>query len=174
MDATHEEWRPIVGYEGLYEVSDLGRVKSLARKVLRQREGRRDHFITIPERILRAVPMKRGGYPCVQLSKRNVEIHHRVHQLVLETFVGPKPRLDSEVRHLNDIPTDNRLVNLTWGTKSENMRDAVRNGGHANASKTHCKRGHEFTPENTAPNSGGGRRCRACRRLVEGKGSPEK
>ena len=77
---------------------------------------------------------------------------YRVQKLVLDAFVGPRPA-GAVARHLNDIGIDNRLVNLAWGTASENMRDCATNGNHHNAKKTHCKRGHAFTPENTGPNN---------------------
>jgi hypothetical protein len=164
MDATPEQWRPVVGYEGLYEISDCGRVKSVARKVLRRRAGRRDHYITIIERILRPCRVKRGGYFAVQLSKDGIERSYKVHHMVLDAFVGPRLSSRSDGRHLNDVPTDNRLSNLAWGTRADNQHDMLRNGNHANAKKTHCKWGHEFTPENTKPQRSG-RACRECHRI---------
>jgi hypothetical protein len=90
-----------------------------------------------------------------------------IHDLVLETFVGPKPP-GACVRHLNGNSRDNRLENICYGTYSENMYDRVAHGNHPHAGKTHCKRGHEFTPENTyvIPASGS-RQCLTCRRLIQ-------
>lgn len=59
---------------------------------------------------------------------------------------------------------DNRLTNLRWDSRSGNISDQVRDGTHNNARKTHCKWGHEFTPENTGKQSNGGRRCITCHR----------
>jgi hypothetical protein len=162
VNATQEQWRPVVGYEGLYEVSDLGRVRSLARRVPHGRLG----HITVTERILKPVAVMRGGYASVMLSQGGAERHYKVHHLVLCAFVGPMPEGDAHTRHLNDLPTDNRLVNLKWGTRAENMRDAVRNGGHYNASKTRCIHGHEYTPENTVRQPTG-RKCRECKNAYE-------
>jgi hypothetical protein len=69
--------------------------------------------------------------------------------------------------HNNGVKTDNRAANLRWDTSSENARDIVRHGKNHLASKTHCKRNHEFTPENTRivqTESGTRRKCLACTR----------
>lgn len=67
-----------------------------------------------------------------------------IHHLVAQAFIGPKPE-GMEVRHANDIRDDNRAENLSYGTRSENMYDSIRNGSHNRASRTHCCRGHEYT-----------------------------
>lgn len=84
--------------------------------------------------------------------------------MVCEAFHGLRPE-GMEVRHLDGNSQNDAASNLAWGTRSENIRDAVRHGTHNMTRKTHCKHGHEFTPENTQsrPN-GGGRRCMTCRR----------
>lgn len=81
-----------------------------------------------------------------------------------------------ECCHLNDIGHDNRLDNLRWDTRSANVQDCITNGGHNHASKTHCKRGHEFTDANTRivldrvrPR----RSCRACE-YIRGKATYER
>lgn len=86
-----------------------------------------------------------------------------MHRLVLLAFVGPCPD-GMEACHANDIPTDNRLANLRWGTHADNMRDRIENGGNPFVNQTHCKRGHEFSDENTRLGSNGERNCRACAR----------
>lgn len=161
VNATQEQWLPVVGYEGLYEVSSLGHVRSLDRVVPRGK-----FTMTLRGIALRQARATRGGYPVVNLSRAGTEISHPVHTLMLEAFVGIRPAADSQARHLNDIPTDNRLTNLAWGTRAENQRDMVRNGNHANANKTHCKWGHEYTPENTMRQNSG-RKCRECKNQGE-------
>lgn len=155
MSSISEEWRPVVGWEGLYEVSDHGRVRSLDRLVqfgTRQRmvRGR----IRKPGRTIKGVlyvPLCNG-----------IQVNRSVHQLVLEAFVGPRPS-GLEGCHWNDVKTDNRLVNLRWDTHKANELDKVRNGRHHQSIKTQCPRGHDYTEENTKQHSGG-RWCRECHR----------
>lgn len=147
-----EEWRPVVGYEGVYEVSSLGRVKSVARG-----QGRRTG------RILRT-PLDPGGYPRVCLrrpaGKPDVRL---VHRLAAEAFLGPAPEGKPNVLHWDDDKTNNRVGNLRWGSQSDNIQDTIRNGNHKEVNKTHCKRGHKFTEENTYVRRGA-RSCRTCQR----------
>lgn len=159
-NSTNENWRPIGGYEGIYSVSDRGRVRS-EKRVITDKNG---YNRRIPELIL--VPeITNGGHQRVSLWKNHKKDIRKVHHLVLEAFAGERPS-GMEACHWNDIPTDNRLANLRWATQSDNTFDRVRNGKHHEARKTHCKRGHEFTPENTLPQSKGqGRNCRKCRNL---------
>ena len=147
---------PVVGYEGLYEVSDQGRVRSLDHTDSLGREQR--------GRVLKLI--SRGGrrnYFVVTLTDSSRHLHDYVHRLVLEAFVGPCP--DGMVAcHYNDIGTDNRLENLRWDTPSENTKDLVRNGRHVYAKRTHCSHGHEFTSENTRVRSDR-RECLTCERI---------
>ena len=101
----------IPGYEGYY-ITPAGEVYS--------KLG--DSLDTVRKLSLRPDD---GGYSIVTLSNRKVA---KVHALVLLTFVGPKPSPKHEVRHLNGDKTDNRLSNLAWGTKKENMADRERHG----------------------------------------------
>lgn len=104
-----ENWKPIPGYEGRYEVSDLGNVKSFKR--------------SSSGHLLRPGRMS-AGHLSVALGRNN---SHCVHKLVLLAFVGPAP-VKHECLHINGTPSDNRLVNLRWGTRSENMKDAYAHG----------------------------------------------
>jgi len=114
-----EEWRPVVGYEGLYEVSSEGRVRSLAQATRGIGRPRRDMIL-------------RNGksafwYPKVMLKKTGGAKNAQIHQLVLQSFVGPRP--DGMVaRHLNGDPGDARLSNLAYGTYRENEQDKVTHG----------------------------------------------
>ena len=155
MDATEERWTPVYGYEGLYEVSDQGRVKSLARYV-RDREGVR----LVRERILKA-KAQGFGYSTVMLCREGHKKTRTVHSIALESFI--RPRAAGEVAcHGDGNPGNNHLDNLRWDTQSNNLYDAVRHGTNRLAAATHCKRDHEFTPENTYIDGKGWRRCRQC------------
>lgn len=124
-----EEWRPVVGWEGWYEVSDLGRVRSLER-VTRFGTGTR----VVGNRILN--PGKTHGYPSILLyagpGKRKLGL---VHRLVLEVFVGPCPA-GMQACHKNDIGTDNRIENLRWDTPQRNIDDRCANGGTARGERS--------------------------------------
>src|SRR5262245_55882735 len=99
---TYETWRPVVGFSG-YEISDAGRVKSLARRNLQGAMRR--------ERILRTDRL--CGYLLVRLARDGIKHPRLVHRLVLEAFVGVCPA-GLQTRHLNSIRDDNRLENLCW------------------------------------------------------------
>lgn len=163
---TAEEWRSVVGWEGLYEVSDLGRVRSLDRTISNPLPSGTVRSQRIKGRILTPGIAKAGGYGYVNLTRNARQTSRHVHRLVMDAFVGPLPS-GLHTRHLNGDPTDSRLVNLAYGTPLENARDAVRHG-RTGANRTHCKRKHEFTPENThvviQPSGYQQRNCRACAR----------
>ena len=149
-----EQWRPVVGYEGSYEVSDLGNVRSLDRLDSRGRRRRGK---------VRPLAVSPRGRLLVGLCRDGIRATAQVHHLVLEAFVGPRPD-GLEACHWNDDPSDNRLTNLRWDTRSANAADSVRNGKHAMASRTHCPSGHPYTPENTYVYPAGRRACFECRR----------
>lgn len=148
-----EEWRPVVGYEGAYEVSDLGRVRSLDRIDSR---GNRAWG-----RLLRADPQASGHLRvalCVEGKARRLFVH----KLVLDAFVGPCP-VGMETCHNDGDPTNNAVSNLRWDTKSANARDRRLHGRDEHARKTHCPQRHEYTPSNTYYSAEGWRSCRTCR-----------
>src|SRR3546814_9920541 len=115
-------WRPIVGWEALYEVSDTGAVRSLDREIFvpgpNGEIGRRRY----KGRVLRLNRLK-SGYCMISMTaperKRRCAY---VHDLVTEAFIGPKPR-GLEVCHNNGTRNDNRLVNLRYDTRSANAMD---------------------------------------------------
>lgn len=119
-DFMGEQWLPVPGYAGRYEVSDQGRVRSLERIEIDALGRRRP----IAGRILIAVRLT-GGYAAVKLPPPRNTV--RIHTLVMEAFVGPRPP-DMYVLHRNGDPMDPRLTNLRYGTPSENMEDARRHG----------------------------------------------
>lgn len=157
---THEQWRPVVGYEGRYEVSDHGRVRGLDRRVRTKGGG----MMTVKGRVLAPAP-NGNGHPAVSLHREGVSKTWKVHTLVLEAFVGPRPE-GMGCRHLDSNPENNHLSNLCWGTQTENMKDMTDAGRHHNQVRTHCPQGHEYTPENVyrIPSRPNARYCRACNR----------
>lgn len=111
---SDENWKAVVGYEGRYEVSDMGRVRSLPR-----RYKRRSQILKPSRRI--------GGYMRVTLCEGPDKQQLLISRLVLTAFRGPCPA-GQETRHLNGVRSDNRLGNLAWGTKLENADDKRRHG----------------------------------------------
>ena len=158
---TGEQWQPISGYLGLYDVSNHGRVWSRPRRV----NDARGHQYTRPGRIL-AHAHDHVGHSVVNLHRDGVMRQHRVRTLVLGAFVGPRPA-GLECRSRNGDYSDCSLANLTYGTHSEIMRSVVDNGHHAQAGRTHCPAGHPYDAENTSAGWVDGRlrrHCRTCRR----------
>lgn len=107
-----ERWLPVVGYEGLYEVSDLGRIRS-------QHHGR--------QRILR-LATDFSGYPMVPLTKAGRRVSKTVHRIVCRAFHGDPPVGKPEVAHKNGNRADARAANLRWANRRENLADRVSHG----------------------------------------------
>lgn len=135
-----EEWRPIPGYESIYEVSSHGRVRSLPREWYQAApQGSGTVRRITPGRVL-SPEISRTGYCRAQLTiaRRTVKKFH-IHRLVLEAFIGPCPP-GHVVCHWDGDPSNNCLSNLRYGTRAENERDKIRHGrrrgamGTANAS----------------------------------------
>lgn len=118
-----EIWKDIVGYEGYYQVSSLGRVKALER-VYKQRNGLtgRDNYRTYPEQMM-YVEVDKDGYLKTRLSKDGKQKKFLIHRLVALTFI-PNPENKPEVNHKSGVKDDNRVDNLEWMTTSENQQHA--------------------------------------------------
>lgn len=143
-----EEWKPVTGYEGRYEVSTEGSVRSLlSRKILRTSSNKRGHL---------RVKLYAGGHG----SGRTL----LVHRLVMLAFAGPQPE-GHEVCHRDGNPTRNMCSNLRWGTKRDNTLDSVTHGTHPMARKTHCKRDHPLSGDNLYSPADGSRQCRTCAKM---------
>jgi hypothetical protein len=126
-----EEWRPVLGYEGLYSVSNLGRVRIEA-KVHKSKTGW-ERFA--PSKIMAQARCVRG-YARVQLTKDGTRVGKLVSRLVAEAFIGPAPK-GYEVCHGINGNTDNSLSNIYYGTKQRNERDKVRDGTVLRGEKVH-------------------------------------
>jgi len=156
-----EQWKPVNGCEGIYEVSSHGRVRSVDRTITLS-DGQVRH---LEGKVLRTPPLQKTGYPFVNLCIQGKKKNRTVHSLVAEAFIGPRPE-GAEVCHNDGIKTNNHVDNLRYGTSRENELDKVRHGTHYSAAKTHCLRGHELFAENISPGSAkrGRRKCLACGR----------
>lgn len=117
--------KTLIGYEGLYQISNLGRIKSVERKVKYQ-----NGFRNVKEKIKKTFVGKQG-YARVELSKDGINKKYNVHRLVAEVFVNKYEKenyykKNLEVNHINGIKTDNRAKNLEWVTRSENELHAYK------------------------------------------------
>jgi hypothetical protein len=118
-----ETWLAIPGYEGIYEASTEGRIRSLDRLV---EHGLRNAKRKVKGRVLKANPGNHG-YPAVNLYKEGTAKFICVHRLIMLTFVGPCPE-GLEVAHSDGNRLNARIGNLRYATRSENMQDAIRHG----------------------------------------------
>ena len=122
-----EKWKDIPGYEGKYQASTEGRIRSVDRLV----RGKchytgKEFYRCMKGRILRPGRFCKSGHVSVVLG--HDAIGSPVHKLIMITFIGPIPD-GMEVLHINGNPTDNRLSNLRYGSRTENILDVYRQGG---------------------------------------------
>ena len=121
MQDNMEIWKDIKGYEGLYQISNLGNVKSVQRFSTHWQGGVR----IVKERILKHSYKK--GYAFVDLSKNNIRSNKQIHRLIAEHFI-PNPKNYPIVLHKDDDPSNMSIDNLMWGTTSINAIHAYENG----------------------------------------------
>jgi len=121
--AMNEEWRDIIGYEGYYQVSDLGRIRSIDRTFVKS-DGKISRYQGM---IRQQAKSWNAEYLSVGLSIMGKNKFFMVHRLVAIAFI-PNPENKPEVNHLYGDKTDNRALHLEWATKSENANHAVRTG----------------------------------------------
>ena len=118
-----EEWRPVVGYEGSYDVSSDGRIRSVDRWM---NNGRRGYGVRRGQ--IRKLQLATNGYQQVSLKVNGNERLALVHQLVMSAFIGPPGEL--EVDHIDRNRTNNNVANLRYVTKSQNMHRALKSTQH--------------------------------------------
>lgn len=118
-------WKDVVGFEGAYEVSDNGVVRSLDRKRTVADSMGRVYEVTNKGRVL-ATRVHQFGYSVVTLSLKSVAYTRTVHRLMARAFLGISET--QVVRHLDGNPRNNSLKNLTCGTQADNVKDAMRHG----------------------------------------------
>jgi hypothetical protein len=112
-----EIWKDIEGYEGLYQVSNLGRVKSLSIKI---------HNRVTREKILMS-HLSNSGYQYVCLSNNKIKKYLFVHRIVALEFIY-NPKSKEQVNHIDGNKSNNCIENLEWLSRSENMKHAYKNG----------------------------------------------
>lgn len=118
----NEEWSDVVGWEGLYQVSNFGRVKSLSKRIV-YKDGR---VYIHPSRIMKNQKIS-TGYRSVMFYGASGKKQYYVHRLVAETFI-PNPNNLGDVNHKDGCKTNNILSNLEWCSRSDNIKHAYKNG----------------------------------------------
>ena len=132
-----EIWKDIEGYEGLYQVSNLGRVKSLGRYVKSNKGMQyRTEQIKVPSERKRKTAIQ--GYLTTQLYKNNKGKNCYIHRLVANAFID-NPENKPTVNHINGNKHDNRVVNLEWSTYRENNVHAYKTGLNDANHRRNCK-----------------------------------
>lgn len=132
-----EVWKSVPGYEGFYQVSSLGRIRSLDRETPFATAWGGIAVRSFKGRIM--TPKTNGRYHQVNLSKHGVVRTINLHSAICEAFHGPRPSPEHEAAHWDGDIANNAFDNLRWATKLENADDKQRHGtmmrgeGHANA-----------------------------------------
>jgi hypothetical protein len=131
-DVTLERWLPVVGYEGFYEVSSLGRVRSLSRRVKRNRQRHSGRTL----KLYANRSKNRGEYYQARLSRDGVVRTRDVHVLVARAFLGPCPD-GHQVCHGPAGSLNNSAENLSYGTPAKNAADRYRDGTEVLGTRNH-------------------------------------
>jgi len=116
-----EHWKPVLNYEGLYEVSDLGRIKSLQKMWIGGNGGKHSHdgkLLSMPNVL---------GYPVVTLCKKGSRKMNYVHRLLWESFHG-KTENGIQIDHIDRNRSNNKIENLRIATRSQNQRNTISRG----------------------------------------------
>lgn len=154
---TRDRWIGIPGFEGVYEISESGRVRSL---------DRRDAMGRVKQGQFIRTPPGSSGYPVATLTSRDgTKRTYLIHRLLMKAFTGPCPE-GMEVRHLDGDRSHCELSNLAYGTHSENMRDKRLHGTDRYGLRDGCSKGHKYDVANLRVDlhPDGSLRERVCRR----------
>ena len=131
-----EIWKPINGYNGYYEVSNLGRVRSVTRKIERSNpfKPNQKNLYTYKGKLILFWITKKGYLRCSLCINGNKK-NFLVHRLVADAFIENKNK-HKQVNHINCIKTDNNIKNLEWCTNYENYLHSVKMGKQNNSHKS--------------------------------------
>lgn len=149
---SNEIWVPVNGFEGLYEVSNCGRVKSLPKAIVRDKNHRwgtlKQNTVTTKEKILKLYEQScnNGKYKRHRVSlRKNGKTHYmRVSTLVLTAF-SREAKQGEVCRHMDGNPLNNHLDNLSWGTCKDNTDDCIRHGTKTAPPVTYGENHHKST-----------------------------
>ncbi len=150
-----EEWKSVVGYEGFYEVSNRGDIRSLDR--IRQMFNLGGYYERMwPGKALKQRLSKYGYFRIGLTSDDGIRTDHSAHTLVANAFIGTCPKNKSQINHKDCVKTNNRPENLEWCTNSENHKHAYANG-HQALNNHRCEKTGRMLPKNETEKAGTGR-----------------
>lgn len=121
---SEEVWKDICNYEGLYQASNMGRIRSLDR--YKETNGRYRKMIVKIKGVILKQSINHDGYNEVVLCKKGISKTKRVNRIIAETFIKNEYK-KKQVNHINGNKTDNRSINLEWTTPKENIEHALNN-----------------------------------------------
>jgi hypothetical protein len=145
IDLSPDGWRAIYDFPD-YEITEFGRVRNSRGWILTPSPNS-------------------SGYLRVALRRAGKSVQPSIHQLVLQTYVGPRPEGKDHCCHRDGDKLNNHVSNLYWGTAAENSADAIRHGSMRKNRPTACGRGHEYVDGSYWVRNNGTRTCKECQRI---------